>query len=107
MSRKLSLAFSLLALFLTVGAAPVFAQEHAVAPVSEIKFWMWIASGFSMALASSVCGYAQGKATAAACEGIARNPSAAGAIRTSMIIGLALIESLALYVLVIVFAKVN
>ena len=109
MARKLSLAFSLLTLFLTVGAAPVFAQgnEGGASAPGDARMWLWIVSGFSMALASAVCGYAQGKATAAACEGIARNPSAAGAIRTSMIIGLALIESLALYVLVIVFAKVG
>jgi F-type H+-transporting ATPase subunit c len=47
---------------------------------------------------------AQGKAVAAACEGIARNPQAAGNIRTTMIIGLALIEALVIYVLVAAFA---
>ena len=40
---------------------------------------------------------------AAACEGIARNPSAAGAIRLGMIIGLALIESLVIYALIIAY----
>ncbi|CAM2008408.1 ATP synthase F0 subunit C [Acanthopleuribacter pedis] len=59
----------------------------------------------SMAIAASITGLAQGKAIAAACEGIARNPGAAGNIRTTMIIGLALIESLALYTLVIVFVQ--
>lgn len=59
----------------------------------------------AMALAAGICGLAQGKAIAAACEGIARNPGAAGNIRTTMIIGLALIESLALYTLVVVFVK--
>ena len=59
---------------------------------------------FSMALAAGLCGIAQAKGIAAACEGIARNPGAAGDIRTTMIIGLALIESLALYTLVVVFA---
>jgi F-type H+-transporting ATPase subunit c len=44
---------------------------------------------------------AQGKAIAAALEGIARQPSAAGRIQTTMIIGLAMIESLAIYVLLI------
>jgi F-type H+-transporting ATPase subunit c len=50
------------------------------------------------------CGLAQGKAVAAACEGIARNPQAAGEIRTTMIIGLALIEALVIYALVAAFA---
>ena len=42
---------------------------------------------------------------AMALEGIARNPAAAGNIRTTLIIGLALIESLALYTLVVVFVR--
>lgn len=61
--------------------------------------------GIAMALAAGLCGLSQGRATAAACEGIARNPGAAGNIRTTMIIGLVLIESLALYTLVVVFVK--
>ena len=44
---------------------------------------------------------------AAAVEAMARNPGAAGAIRIALILGLALIESLALYTLVIIFAKVT
>jgi len=68
--------------------------------------WVAITSGFSMAIASGVCALAQGKAVAAAAEGMARNPGAAPAIRFALILGLALIESLALYTLVIVFIKV-
>ena len=60
-----------------------------------------ISAGFGMAIAAAVCGYAQSKAIAAALEGIARNPSAAGAIRGAMIFGLVLIESLAIYALLI------
>jgi len=59
-----------------------------------------------MAIASGLCGLGQGKAAAGAAEGIARNPSAAGAIRAAMLLGLVLIESLALYTLVIIFIKV-
>lgn len=58
----------------------------------------------SLAIAAAVCGLAQGKAVVAACEGISRNPQAAGNIRTTMIIGLALIEALVIYVLVAAFA---
>jgi F-type H+-transporting ATPase subunit c len=50
---------------------------------------------------------AQAKATAAAAEGMGRNPGAAASIRFALIIGLVLIESLALYTLVIIFAKVS
>lgn len=46
---------------------------------------------------------AQGKTAAAALEGIARNPGAQSKIQTPMIIGLALIESLVIYALVIAF----
>jgi F-type H+-transporting ATPase subunit c len=50
---------------------------------------------------------AQGKAIAACAEAMARNPGAAGNIKFALILGLALIESLALYTLVIVFAKLS
>jgi F-type H+-transporting ATPase subunit c len=56
---------------------------------------------FGMSIASSICGLAQSKAIARAMDGIARQPSAYKDIQTLLIIGLALIESLALYVLVV------
>ncbi|MBK5290767.1 MAG: ATP synthase F0 subunit C [Acidobacteriia bacterium] len=68
--------------------------------------WVAITSGFSMAIASGLCGLAQAKAVAASAEGMARNPGASASIRFALILGLALIESLALYTLVIVFIKV-
>jgi len=46
---------------------------------------------------------AQGKATSTALEGIARHPEATGQIQTAMIIGLALIESLVIYSLLMFF----
>jgi len=54
-------------------------------------------------VASSLCGLAQGKAIASAVEDMARNPGAAKAIQLAMLIGLAFIESLALYTLLVVF----
>ena len=68
--------------------------------------WVPISAAFAMAIASSLCGLAQGKAVASAVEGMARNPGAAKAIQLAMLIGLAFIESLALYTLLIVFLKV-
>jgi F-type H+-transporting ATPase subunit c len=56
-----------------------------------------------MAIASGLCGLGQAKAVASAVEGMARNPGAAKAIQLAMLIGLAFIESLALYEIVIVF----
>jgi len=102
MNRKLLLV--LLALF--VFASPVFAQS-AASNESDVVMWSAIAAGFSMAIASAACGLAQAKAVAACAEGMARNPGAAGAIRFALILGLALIESLALYTLVIIFVKIG
>ncbi len=56
-----------------------------------------------MGIASGLCGLGQGKAVASAAEGMARNPGAAAPIRAALILGLVLIESLALYTLVITF----
>jgi F-type H+-transporting ATPase subunit c len=60
-----------------------------------------IAAGVGMAIASGLCGLGQGRAVAAAVEAMGRQPGAAARIQTALIIGLALIESLAIYVLVV------
>jgi F-type H+-transporting ATPase subunit c len=68
-----------------------------------------IAAGIGMAIAAGLCGLGQGRAVASAVDAMARQPGAAARIQTAMIIGLALIESLAIYTLVIalilLFAK--
>jgi F-type H+-transporting ATPase subunit c len=84
-------------------AGPAFAQGGA----SSTTNWVAISAGFSMAIASAGCGIGQGRATASATEALARNPSARAGIQFALILGLALIESLALYTLVIIFAKVK
>jgi len=100
--RKLSYLFMTLSLLCFV--VPAFAQGgEASAPVN----WVAITAGFSMAIASAGCGLAQPRATAAAAEGLGRNPAARPGIQLALILGLALIESLALYTLVIIFAKVK
>ncbi len=87
-------------------AAPVFAQGPAGQASPEVIKWVAITSGFAMAIASAVCGYAQSNATAAACQGLARNPGARPAIQFALILALVLIESMALYTFAIIFAKV-
>lgn len=62
-----------------------------------------IAIGFGTAVAAVGCGIGQGMATRAALESVARQPEAGGRILTMMIIGLALIESLTIYALVLGF----
>src|SRR5690348_1815765 len=101
---KLRLLFLLLVLFAFAG--PVLAQTTAGGGSSAGVNWVAISSGFPMAIASGLCGLAQAKAVAASAEGMARNPGAAAAIRFALLLGLVLIESLALYTLVIIFVKV-
>jgi len=60
-----------------------------------------IAAGFGMAIGSFGTGLGQGLAVKSAVEGVARNPGASGKIMTIMLIGLAMIESLAIYVFVV------
>ena len=55
----------------------------------------------SLGLAAAGCGIGQGLGLKSACEGIARNPDAAGKIQVSLILGLAFVESLAIYSLVV------
>jgi F-type H+-transporting ATPase subunit c len=63
--------------------------------------WCMIAAGFGMAIGSLGTGIGQGLAIKSALEGVARNPGASGKILTTMMIGLAMIESLAIYVFVV------
>ena len=97
------LAVIVLALFLP---AAVMAQETPAGAVGATN-WIAITAGFSMAIASAGCGYAQAKATAAACEGMARNPGATAAIRFALILALVLIESMALYTFATMFIRVK
>ena len=96
----------LMALAGLLAAAPLLAQAPEEVHRPE-RMWIWITSGFSMAIASAGCGYAQSKATAAACEGLGRNPGARAAIQFALILALVLIESMALYTFAIIFAKVG
>jgi F-type H+-transporting ATPase subunit c len=101
MRRTLSIVFMVMAFLLL--AAPVFAQGGE----SSGTNWVAMTSGFAMAIASGLCALGQGKATASATEAIARNPGARAGIQIALILGLALIESLALYTLVIIIVKVK
>jgi F-type H+-transporting ATPase subunit c len=67
----------------------------------EFFAWCMLAAGIGMGLGSVGTGIGQGLAIKAACEGVARNPGASGKIMTTMMIGLAMIESLGIYVFVV------
>ena len=94
---------TLVFMLIAAAAAPLYAQEPAGGPASptEVAKWSIITAGFALAFAAGLAALAQGRAVSAAAEGIARNPTAAGDIRGSLLLGLVLIESLAIYVLLI------
>jgi F-type H+-transporting ATPase subunit c len=102
--RKLALLMlSLLAL--SMFAMPAFAQGGE-APHAATTNWVAITSGFAMALAVALAALGQSRVASAACEGLARNPAARPGIQLALILGLAFIESLVLFTLVIIFVKV-
>jgi len=86
-------------------APAAFAQAAEAA--SSQKGHLYIAAAFGMALAAFGGALGQSRVAASACEGMARNPGAAGAIQTAMILGLVFIETLALFTLAVIFAKVS
>ena len=107
MFRKVSFTFLLTLLFAAV-ATVAFAEEGAAAGMGgSAKTFIALAAGFGIAIASFGGALGQGRAIAAGLEGIARNPSAQPKIFIPMIVGLALIESLVIYALVIAFILVG
>lgn len=99
-----SITFGLMALY----SVSAFAQG--VGPADN-RFTMYamfaIGGGIAIGLAAIGGSLGQGRAAAAALEGIARNPNASGKLFTPLILGLALIESLVIYAFVIAILIVN
>ncbi|HAK88778.1 MAG TPA: ATP synthase F0 subunit C [Nitrospiraceae bacterium] len=104
MKKLLSLTLLLL-IMLTVFAPFAFAEEaKAVAGDSKLVYYgtAVLASGIAIGVAAFGTGIGMGLGLKGATEGVARNPGASGKITTTLIIGLAMIESLAIYALVVV-----
>ena len=98
------IAFLIFVSTFALGAAAVaLAAEEAVAEglPAEVKMAIAIGAGFGIAIAAFGGALGQGRGIAAALDGIARNPAASGKIVTPMIIGLAMIESLVIYSLLV------
>jgi F-type H+-transporting ATPase subunit c len=95
-SKMIFLAIAILLL-----ASPIFAQpERGGGGTTDLNLpFAYLAVG----IASGLCGLGQGKVAASAAEAMARNPGAQAGIRFALILGLVLIESLALYALVVTF----
>ena len=92
----------LVTLFSTVAmmgiASLAFAADGAPVKLDSASLGL---AAIGMAVAAAGCGIGQGLGLKSACEGIARNPDAAGKIQVSLILGLAFVESLAIYSLVV------
>ncbi len=100
MKRFLALMF--------VASSSVFASEPVQAAAADVSDKTWLkmlAAGITIALAAAAGAIAQGRTASSALEAIGRNPSAQNKIFVPMIVALALIESLVIYALVVVFAK--
>jgi F-type H+-transporting ATPase subunit c len=102
MNRVKYILFSMLALALM--ALPAMAQG-AADNESTVNSYKAIAAGLGFGIAAGLAAIGQGLVGSRAAEGAARNPGAAGTVQTMMIIALALIESLVLFALLIVFVK--
>jgi F-type H+-transporting ATPase subunit c len=87
-------------LFMGAGLA-LAADEAGGGGTDWIKVAVMIGAGLGIGIAAQGTGQGMGHAISGACEGMARNPEAAGRLTTTMLIGLALIESLCIYALVI------
>jgi len=99
---KKTISVVLLALALICLLAPfVLAAEAAPEAAGAGKPLAAIAAGLAIGIAALGTGIGQGIGLSRACEGVARNPGASGKITTTLIIGLAMIESLAIYALLV------
>jgi F-type H+-transporting ATPase subunit c len=87
-------------LLVTMASAYAQAGDLGVQYIERDK-WIGVAAGFGIALAAFGGALGQGRTASTALDGIARNPGAAGKLFTPMILGLALIESLVIYSLII------
>ena len=100
MKKAVMLLAALVAVMIVAPAA--FGQDTAAGGKGTLA----IAAGFGMALAAFGGALGQSRVASSACEGMARNPGAAGAIRAAMILGLVFIETLSLFTLAIIMLKV-
>ena len=102
MKKTLFVLFILLAVF----SMPALAQTGNDAAVAGHGWAVPVAAGIGMAFAVGLAALGQGRVAGSACESLARNPAARPGIQLALILGLAFIESLVLFTLVIIFVKV-
>ena len=99
--------FGMAVMTVLCSAMTAMAQEPAAASGDTSRGLGFIAAGIGFAIAAGLCGLSQAKVASAACEGMARNPSAYNRIQLALILGLAFIETLVIFTFVVVLIKVN
>lgn len=102
---KRALTVSLLALIAVAMLAPLaFGSEEGAKTAEQLGYFSYavLGCGLAIGLAALGTGIGMGTGLSRACEGVARNPGVSGKIMTTLIVGLALIESLCIYALVVV-----
>ena len=104
--KKAGIIFLLIA-FAMLFSTSLFGAEGVTATGAELGKWLGFSAALAIGLAAFGGAMAQGKAAAAALEGISRNPGSKSAVFTPMILGLALIESLVIYALIIAFMLIG
>ncbi len=104
--KKSFVSTATIGLVLGWGSLALAADGTAAAAGLWSFFGIAIACGFGIGVAALGTGLGMGHAINGALQGTARNPEAGGKIMTTMIIGLALIESLCIYALLICFILV-
>ena len=89
--------------FIVLGMGSLAFAADAEVGAAAMKFFAATvtAAGFGIGIAAFGTGIGQGIAIKGAVEGTARNPEASGKITVNMLIGLAMVESLAIYALVV------
>jgi F-type H+-transporting ATPase subunit c len=103
--KKAMVVMTALASVLLIAPA-AFAQATEQAAGGSGKGLAALAVAFGMGIAAFGCGLGQGRIASAACEGMARNPGAAGPIRAAMILGLVFVETLVLFTLAMIALKI-
>jgi F-type H+-transporting ATPase subunit c len=106
LSAALVLGFAGLAFAQPEGGGAAAGPDMLAITKASQSGYIALAAGLAIGLAALGCGIGQGRAAGSALDGIARNPGATDKIRGNFILGLALIESLAIYALVIAFLLV-
>jgi F-type H+-transporting ATPase subunit c len=104
--RKLAVVLAVFVAVMFVAPAAFAQGGDQAAAGGASKGLLGLAVAIGMGAAAFGCGLGQGRVASAACEGMARNPGAAGAIRAAMILGLVFIETLVLFTLAMIALKV-